>query len=152
MAMMKNTSIIGKILSIIALFGIVSIFSAYFSAGQINKIADGYSSAIDQQGTAALYAARANRTLATMRSSIAELQIAITPEDNQRSLNEFKAARADFTRFVDLADQANPSGSLNLKEVKAKALDIVDITCQKAIDLGAAASGVEAAIRRRPSS
>ena len=143
MEIMKSVPIIGKVLLIIALFGAVSIFSAYFSATQIGRIADGYSAAIDQQGTAALYAARANRTLTAMRSNIAELQISTTAEQNQRALTDFKAARADFIRFVDMADQADPSGSLNLKGVKAKALDIVDLTCKKAIDMGAAALSIE---------
>ena len=143
MEIMKSVPIIGKVLLIIALFGAVSIFSAFFSATQIGRIADGYSAAIDQQGTAALYAARANRTLTAMRSNIAELQISTTAEQNQRALTDFKAARADFIRFVDMADQADPSGSLNLKGVKAKALDIVDLTCKKAIDMGAAALSIE---------
>ena len=67
MNMMKNVPIIGKILSIVALFGVIFIFSSLFSATQIHKTADGYSSSIDQQGATALYAARANRTLAAMR-------------------------------------------------------------------------------------
>ncbi len=133
----RNIPVIGKVMIVIGLFAAVSVASTVFSTGKIREIADGYAASINQQGRTALFGARANRALAGMRAAVAELELAVTDEGNRAALSRLNASRASFEQFVDMASQGDPAATEKLTEVKAKGLEIIDVTCKSAIDMGA---------------
>ena len=138
--MIRHLPIIGKVLLVVGLFAITSIASTMFSARETAQISRGYDGAIDGEGATALLTARANKSLTAVRAAIGDLQISTSDEGNRRAIEEMQAARADFIGALDAADRANGDGSLNLRELKARGLDVIDAVCKKSIDMGIAAT------------
>jgi methyl-accepting chemotaxis protein len=130
---MKNLPIIGKLLSIIAIFGLFTIGVAFYATGQLQAVSASYTGLIDHQDRAAILLARAGRNLQTARAAIAELEIATDDAVNQASVAELKKSRQSF---VDNADQAAvllPEHADALRTLKASALSVIDVACEPAI-------------------
>ncbi len=139
-SMIRHLPIIGKVLLVVGLFAVASIASTVFSEREMTRISAGYDRAIDGEGATALLTTRANKALTTVRAAIGDLQISTTDAGNRQALDEMQAARADFVSSLDAADRANRDGSLGLRELKARGIEVVDTICKTSIDMGMAAT------------
>ena len=132
---MKNLPIVGKFLTVFALFGVFALGIAAYSSNSIMSIDSAYSDLITHESAAALSLARANRTLQNGRAGIADLMISFTDEANKAAVAEVAASRTEFVEQMDEAIRTLPSNA-SLTALKASGLAIYDVTCTNAIALG----------------
>ncbi|WP_337268715.1 methyl-accepting chemotaxis protein [Oryzifoliimicrobium ureilyticus] len=125
---MKNISIIGKFLIIMAVFGLFSLGAASYAVFNIGYIDTKYSKLLDGESVAATYLARANRSLQAGRASIGELLMARTDEDNDRAMKELEGNRKSFADFTEKAKAALPDDAI-IPALQAEGLQILNETC-----------------------
>lgn len=100
---MKNISIIGKFLTVMAAFGAFSVAVAVYAGFQISRIDEGYSELLDRETAAATNTIRMNRSLQSARASIAEIIMSKTDELTQAAEDDLASNRKDFETSADLA-------------------------------------------------
>ncbi|WP_337271042.1 methyl-accepting chemotaxis protein [Oryzifoliimicrobium ureilyticus] len=132
---MNNISIIGKFLTIMALFGVFALGVAGYAGLRITGIDTSYTDLLNHETAAATAVARANRTLQGARTAIAELTIARTEADNASAEQEISSGRASFSKFMDAAIAGAPQRS-DLVAIKAEGLQVIDGACANTIALG----------------
>jgi methyl-accepting chemotaxis protein len=139
---MKNIPIIGKFLSIIAIFGVFAIGIAFYSTGQMRRIDDGYSALGAHQYRVATALARANRSILAAHAAIGDLLIATTDADNKTAENDLTNARKAFEDFMGKAIAAAPSAeeSSSLETIKSNVNQVLDQTCAPSIQAGKTAT------------
>lgn len=142
---MRNIPVVGKFLTVFALFGICAILIAAYSAVQIKTIDKSYSDLIEHDSAAALNLALANHALLNGRAALADMMIAFTEEGNAAAEVEAKATRGEFAQLMDKAIASVP-GDSRLPALKDEALRLYNITCKNAWNLGRTASNVEEAL------
>jgi methyl-accepting chemotaxis protein len=133
---MKNRSIIVKFLSIMALFGVFAVATTIYSTGQMRRIDDRYSALLAGESAAALEMSRANQALGSVRSAIAELQIAVTDAENAAAASYLSDAHTQFETDMDHAATLSPSDAPAIKALEAQGNAVTDTTCAKAITMG----------------
>lgn len=136
---MKHISIIGKFLIIMACFGIFSLGMSLYSARQIANIDKSYSALLDEESTAALYLARANRSLQGARASIGDLLMSRSEDLNARAEKELKTSTENFSQYMDNVVAALPA-QRELADIKAEGLKILSDACGPAVLAGRAAT------------
>jgi methyl-accepting chemotaxis protein len=144
-AIMQNISIVGKFLTVFAIFGVFALGVAGYSASQMKSIDAAYSDLIAQDNAAAILVNQASRSLQTGRAAMADLMIAFTEEGNAKAGAEVTSSRADFISRMEKAISLTPSNA-NLNSLKSDGLMVFDTTCSKAISLGSTASTNDEAI------
>ena len=139
---MKNIPIIGKFLTIIAVFGAFAIGVSVYAAGQIRSIDNGYTALGAHHYVVAIYTARASRALNTAHAAIADLMISTSDADNKRAEDTFSLARKQFEDFQDKAIELAPSADerASLETLKARGVQMLDQTCADSIKAGIAAT------------
>ncbi len=139
---MKNLPIIGKLLTIIAIFGVFVLGVSVYATGQMRRIDDGYSALGAHHYQVAINVARANRSMSAAHAAIADLLIATTDADNRRAESELASSRKDFDTFIGQAIAAAPSSdeSATLQTLKSNVAQLLDNTCASAISAGAKAT------------
>lgn len=142
---MRNIPVVGKFLTVFALFGICAILIAAYSAVQIKTIDKSYSDLIEHDSAAALNLALANHALLNGRAALADMMIAFTEEGNAAAEVEAKATRGEFAQLMDKAIASVP-GDSRLPALKDEALRLYNVTCKNAWNLGRTASNVEEAL------
>jgi len=142
---MQNISIVGKFLTVFAIFGVFALGVAGYSASQMETIDAAYSDLIDQDNAAGLAVLQANRSLQIGRAAMADLMIAFTDEGNAKAAAEVKATRTEFVNQMDKAISLAPSNA-DLTPLKNDGLTVFDTTCTKAITLGSTASNTDEAV------
>ncbi len=133
---MKHIPIIGKILSILAAFGIFVIVISLYTTGGMRMIASRYADLIDHQGQAALYLARSSQSLANTRASIAEFMISTMDASNQADLVAINANEKIFHDDMVQAAALDPSGAAGIMALEKRDLQTVDDSCLDAINQG----------------
>ena len=108
---MQNISIVGKFLTVFAIFGVFALGVAGYSASQMETIDAAYSDLIDQDNAAGLAVLQANRSLQIGRAAMADLMIAFTDEGNAKAAAEVKATRTEFVNQMDKAISLAPSNA-----------------------------------------
>ncbi|MGV1769022.1 methyl-accepting chemotaxis protein [Agrobacterium vitis] len=136
---MKHLPIIGKFLSIMAVFGLFALGVAGYSGLKLQTIDTAYSGLLDEEAKASLTMARANRSLQAVRASLADVMLSRTDELNQSATKEFEANRTAFISFMDTAATAMPTNS-QIPALKAEGLKIFDQSCANALQVGKAAT------------
>ncbi|MVA18620.1 HAMP domain-containing protein [Agrobacterium vitis] len=139
---MKNLPIIGKFLTIMALFGVFALGVAGYAGTRIMDIDTSYSDLISQDTAAATAISRANRALQGARSAIAELTIARSDKEKAGSQQDLQSSRAAFVKFMDIAIAAVPQRR-DVADAKTESLRIIDNTCANTIALGNASNSPE---------
>ncbi len=119
--------------------GLFALAVAFYTGAQIQKIDTKYSALLDGEANAALYLARANRSMQNMRASIGDIVLSRTPELSATADKEFQTARESFLKFIDLAATAMPSAA-EIPLLKTSVLKVVDEACRGAITAGLAAN------------
>ncbi len=132
---MKNLPIVGKFLTIMALFGAFALGVAGYAGTRILSIDTSYSNLLSNEAAAAIALARANRTLQGGRTAIAEMTIARTDQDTESAAQEVEASRASFGKYMDAAIGGAPQRS-ELVDIKAQGLRILNTTCANTFALG----------------
>ena len=136
---MRNVSVIGKFLIVMAVFGVFAVGSAFFSASKMAGIQSGYSSAISHESVAALATARATSNVRAMRAALGELELATTQAGNAVAKEQLDTARDLFTKYMDVAAQVDPSSANVTNDIKQRVLRQVDSVCAASIEAGAKA-------------
>ncbi|BCH54603.1 methyl-accepting chemotaxis protein [Agrobacterium vitis] len=143
---MKNLSIIGKFLSIMALFGLFTVGIAAYSGAKLKSIDAAYSGLLEQESAASLYLARANRSMQSARASLADIMLSRSDALNQSAAKEFETARGSFVTFMDTAAKALPANA-DITALKADTLKILDQTCGNAMQAGKTATNDDDVVR-----
>ena len=143
---MKNIPIIGKILAIVAIFGVFVIGLAVYATNQMRMIDSSYTELGEHHYQVAVNVARSSRAFNTVHSAIADLLVSTTVADNSKAMAVLKSARADFDQFMDVAVKASPDDAVGLQALKAQAIDVMDNVCGEAIRQGAAATAPDAVL------
>lgn len=136
---MKNISIIGKFLTIMAAFGLFILGVVTYSASQISKIDTSYSELLTSEGRAAQNLLQANRDFQMARASIAEMTILRSEADSKRAVEDLQAAQSGVTKNFDAALAALPSEA-SFGILKAKALKVLAESCKPTTNLASIAS------------
>nr|WP_274706894.1 methyl-accepting chemotaxis protein [Allorhizobium sonneratiae] len=131
--------ILYKVMLVIGFFGLFTILVTGYASLQIKKTDTSYSALLDQESTAALYLARANRTMQSMRATIGDLMMSRTDQENNAILAELKKSKERFISYMDIAIKAMPEVK-DIANLKVSVLKIVDDTCANSVDLGAKSS------------
>lgn len=139
---MKNIPIIGKFLTIMALFGFFAVCVAGYAGTRIMSIDGAYTDLLSHDAAAATALSRANRNLQGVRTAIAELTIASSDEDNAAAEQEIKKSRESFVKFMDTAIVGAPQRT-DLSGIKTEGLRIIDSACASTISLGKNGSSEE---------
>ena len=137
---MKHVPVIGKFLLVMAVFGVFAISSTLFSASKMSEIDGGYSSAISHESMVALDTARATSNLRGMRAALGELELSTTEAGNASAKKQFEQGRDQFSRYMDLAAQAEPSSASVTNDLKQRVLRHVDTVCSASITAGTKAT------------
>ena len=137
---LRNVPVIGKVLVVIGVFAIFSVASVVIMSAKLSHIAEGYQASIQHEGVTALTMARANRAMNGAHAAIGDLTAASTADGNAKALAFLAAQRAAFVKYIDMADAANLDATIDLKALKTSGLNIIDQSCQPAIDLAKAAT------------
>ena len=142
---MKNIPIVGKFIAIMAVFGIFSIGAAFYTAAQLKAIDTSYSHLLEGESSAALYLARANRSMQNMRAAIGDLVLSRTAELNANAEKEIVTAKESFVKFIDSAAKAAPENT-EIPALKTAVLKIVDETCQATLAAARTATEEQAVV------
>jgi methyl-accepting chemotaxis protein len=135
---MKNVSIIGKFLVLLAAFGLFALGLAFYAGDQITKVDRGYAGLLTAEEDASMSLARASRTFQTVRAAISDILLTTNKEQEKKAFDEIALARAEFNTFVDRAAADLPQDA-SIKDLKAQAATVLDQSCAKSITLGSKA-------------
>ncbi|HBF29491.1 methyl-accepting chemotaxis protein [Rhizobium sp.] len=132
---MKNVPIIGKFLTIMAVFGLFALMVAIYSDSQIKGVDSRYKGLLSEESTAAINLSRANRGLQGARAAIGEVLMARTDELNASATKDLEKRHDDFIKYMDLSIAALPRDQ-RIKDLKTDGLAILDQSCKASIDAG----------------
>ncbi|OLP58638.1 chemotaxis protein [Xaviernesmea oryzae] len=133
---MKNISILAKFLTLLAAFGLFTVAAALYSGTQLMRIDTSYSNLISGQASAATLVSRASRQLQAVRSSIGELLIARTEEDDKQALSELQDARDTFANRLEAAQVLIPNDG-RISALKTEGAQTIEKACGAVIKAGA---------------
>jgi methyl-accepting chemotaxis protein len=143
----KNIPIIGKFLSILALFGVFAVGSTVYSALQMRGIDSGYKAIADSITQAELLLLRSNRIFLGMKADVAQIVIDTDPATDAKDLAAVKAERAEFDMAMSAAAAASPAHSNELLTIKSQADALMDNGCAATvIDGSKATTAAETAV------
>jgi methyl-accepting chemotaxis protein len=133
---MKNILIIGKILSILVVFGLFVIAMSLYTTGGMRLIAHRYANLTDRQAQAALYLSRSSESLATTRASIAEFMISTLDASNQQDLAAINENEQKFGNEMDRAAALDPADAVAIRALKQRDIESIDNSCLNAVNQG----------------
>ncbi len=140
MKLIRDIPIIGKFLLVFGVFGLVAVISVIFSTSKMHQIDAGYANAINHQGLAGLYLARANRALNGNKAAMGDLQISTTNEGNKQAVADIKETRQAFVDFMAKAKASSSDQAPEIEALTTRGLAVIDQTCAKSITMGLSAT------------
>ncbi|MFB2553499.1 hypothetical protein [Ensifer soli] len=143
---MKNVPIIGKFLTIMAVFGLFAGAVAVYTDFQIANISGSYDKLLAEDAKAELYLARSNRSLQGARAALGDILMSQSSELNVKAQHEFETQRGSFIKYMDIAIAALP-GEKQIAALKAEGLTLLDNTCAASRNAGEKATRGEDVIR-----
>jgi methyl-accepting chemotaxis protein len=143
---LRDRSIIQKMMLIVGMLGVFVLGVAYYATGQMRGIDNGYSALMTGDDTAALDLARADRLFQDARYGVAALMIANTNAGDDAAKAVIGQDVAEFTNLVETAARLTPQHADEIKNLEAKALNVINNQCANTITLGANANGGPAAL------
>jgi methyl-accepting chemotaxis protein len=141
---MKNLPVIGKILSILTVFGIFSVVCTAYTTNQMRFINTGYTHLRNGADLATQNLIRANVDFNTMHADIAQLMIDNSAAATQADLNDFMRFKARFNGYMGPAATEDPAEAANIQAIQSRAMQIVDGDCANAIKLASTATAAAA--------
>ncbi len=137
---MKNISIIGKFLSILALFGVFAIGSTVYSTSAMHGISTGYQNIANGSAKAALQLTLSNRYFLAMKGDVAQMLIDTTAAGTNVDTAALAADRIGYDAAINTAEAADPARAADISALEAQVHGIMDTGCALAIKEGGAAS------------
>jgi len=142
---LKNLPIIAKFMAVMAVFGLFSLGTAFYAAHQMQAIDAHYSDLINGNGRASIDIARANRSLMGMQAGVAELMASETASGNAAAKALLDRSTTEMQNFSERAAQNAPAEASTLRDIEARAEDLVSRQCALAISEGASSTAGTAA-------
>jgi methyl-accepting chemotaxis protein len=136
---MHNIPVIGKFLSLMAMFAAFAIGCIVYTTNQISVIQKGYEAEENGPAAYAMAGVRSNGSSSTMRASILALLVATTDEQRKRALDRYAAARERFDAFGRQYELAAGDDAPQARELVERVVETVDHACAHTIALGKAA-------------
>lgn len=130
---MRNLPILVKFMIIMGICTAFCLSVAVYTAHKMRSIDVAYSGLIDEEVTAAIATARANRNFQSIRAAIGELLMATDQTVLDRAKSEFEGAVSLFTSQMDTAISSLPDQK-NLLEIKTEGLRIANLACKEVIE------------------
>jgi methyl-accepting chemotaxis protein len=132
---MRHIPIFGKISSILVVFGVFVIFTAFYSTWQMRDINTGYINLKNGPTDALQLITKADVDVELVQAHVAQLMIAATPAAERRELASIATSRSRFNQFIDDAISADPTEQAELSSVKTMLSQVVDDDCGAVINL-----------------
>lgn len=137
---MKNRPIVGKILTVLGVFGVFVIAVAFYTTSEMREITSGFVKVANTSVAAVQSAVIGNRALQEARAAMATLMIANTEAENQAALAELKQATALFdTQMASAATEAPDQGPA-LRALQARGDMLINTSCAPSVTLAAVAT------------
>jgi len=136
----KNIPIIGKFLSILALFGVFAIGTTFYSAKEMAGVSSGYQTVASTAEKASLLLTRANRYFLGMKSDIAQMVLDTNDAMNGVDLAALADDRRGFDATMAAAASAVPARAADIAAMAAQVKAVIDNDCALSVKLGASAN------------
>ena len=120
---MKNIPIIGKVLSILAVFGAFALVAAFYSAGQMRFIGGNYNGLISDQIQTSLLLTRSNRALEDARADFALLVFDPGVATRAQLLSGVSYDQTTFATLMDSAAAADNASAADIENLKSQGLE-----------------------------
>ncbi|HEY1855833.1 methyl-accepting chemotaxis protein [Acidocella sp.] len=137
---MNNVPIVGKIVSILAIFGVLTICITLYATHEMRSIENNNNHLIAGPIGAVLAATRANRSIDGARADIDELVIGVAASDRQALLANIAYHKSSYKRLLDQAALADPADASDILALETQGLQLLTVNCATAIDLSTAAT------------
>ena len=137
---MKNLPIVGKILTILGVFGLFVVVVTGYVTHQMRSIDTGYKNLRGGETTALIGLLRANGALGTMRAETAELRVNTSASDNQRVAADLSRLRTHAAQFMAQAVTAYPTDAAEMQLPESKGEQLADGACGDPAQLTAMAA------------
>ena len=132
---MKHIPIVGKISSILIAFGVFVIFTAFYSAGQMRDINNGYVQLKNGPTDALKMIIKADVDVELIHANLSQLMMDATPAAEQQGLSHIADFRSRFNAFIDQAISDDAAEEAELSALKTLLPQVVDGDCGEAISL-----------------
>ncbi|OYV36558.1 MAG: hypothetical protein B7Z81_07240, partial [Acidocella sp. 20-61-6] len=140
---MKNISIIGKFLTLMAAFGIFVLASTYYSTSQMSAIQKGYVGVAKSTAAAALLLTSANRAFVAGREDVTQTLIETTTPGHLAATELLKADHTAFDEYMGRAASLDQKHKIDILDLKLRIDNIFTHDCQTAIAMGNAAQSTD---------
>ncbi len=137
---MKNIPIIGKFISILAVFGLFALFTSFYTAHEMGAIRAGYNHTIEAPAVGATNVIRANRVLEDARANMTQLMFDTNVNDRQEILANIANDTAEFTSVLDQAARVNMVHAYDIKALEARGQQLLGSVCSNSIGLAESAT------------
>jgi methyl-accepting chemotaxis protein len=136
---MQNVPVIGKFLTLMAMFAVFAIGCIVFTTSQISLIQKGYEAEENGPAAYAMLGVRSNGSSSTMRASLLALLVAKTDDQRKEAVKRYDAARKRFDGFAEQYVLAAGEDAPQARELTERLADTVDHACANTMALGKAA-------------
>jgi methyl-accepting chemotaxis protein len=137
---MKNIPIIGKFTSILAVFGVFSLFTSFYAANEMGVIREHYNHAISAPAIGVSNVIQADRLLEDARAKITQLMFDTNAADRQAMLTDIANDKSGFTSALDQVALLNPVHVADVRDLEARGEQLLTSDCSSAIELATSAT------------
>ncbi|MDX7952997.1 methyl-accepting chemotaxis protein, partial [Lichenihabitans sp. Uapishka_5] len=131
---MKNTPIVGKVFSIVALLALFCVGATVLATGKMRRIDNAYSDLVQHNGTANVALAQASRALAGMQLAVGDLMMAKGEDAKTKAADALLVQRTEFTSLMDASKTDLPAKGDSFEALKQKGLQAADQACGDTIE------------------
>ncbi len=139
----NNRKIQTKILFLLGLMSIVTIFSGFYAGHQMHAVDDADTFVIEHPDHANIALAMIASNIAGYSSGIYHLATSVTEEDNQRALREIQDAKENAFSYANDAKKDDPEISKQLDILMNRLRGCMDTSCAEAIRFGSSTDSAE---------
>jgi methyl-accepting chemotaxis protein len=136
----KNLPIVGKILTVLGVFGAFVIAVAFYATSQMNFINSEYLHLRNSPSKAATALIQASSNVRGMSAATARIMIDTTDAENQADLSDLAGYKTLFSQRLDQAATASPGDAAAIEDLKSRGLQVVNGTCANSIRMGASST------------
>ena len=137
---MKNLPIVGKILTVLGVFGVFVIAVAFYVTSQMNVVDSAYLHLRHGPSAATRALIQASSNLRGMSGAIGRIMIDTTDAENQTDVSELATYKDAFGQHMDEAAAASPGDAAAIADLKSRGLQAVNGDCANSIRLGASST------------
>ncbi len=137
---MKNLPIVGKILTILGVFGLFIVVVTGYVTHQMRSIDTGYKNLRGGETAALIGLLRANGALEIMRAEVGELRANTSAADNQRVAADLSRLRIHAAQFMGQAVTAYPQDASEMQSLESRGVQLVNGACGDPAQLTAMAA------------